>query len=264
MLELSKKSLLKQRFLLFELVKLNLFVQYKQSKFSLFWILFNPFFQIAIWTVLHYAGFLQTGAIRTPYPVYLVSGMVLWWYGFNVYESVSNVYIKNTGMILENKIDVFILVIECVVRQTIFFIIHLLLLLLLCLYYKLPFHASSVLYVLLLLPLLFFNMALGMIFAIWRVLAVDIAFIFDKILFLLFFITPVLYKPSFKGNVWSMLFKLNPYSYLITMPRNALLYDAIPKWYIVVLLSVGALLLFILAKMYFRAWQYKTTEKLLQ
>jgi|694.fasta_scaffold110325_2 ABC-type polysaccharide/polyol phosphate export permease len=254
----------KNRFLIAELLKQNLFTQYKQSKFSLFWIVFNPFFQIIIWSILHLSGFLKIGNVEVPYVIYLVSGITLWWYSFSLYESISNIYIKYTNVILENRFDILVLVVEAIIRQTIFFMIHLAVLFVLCVIYKITFYPIAVLYPFFIVPLILFSVALGLIFATIRVLSVDFAMIFDKIFGLSLFLTPILFKPTFNNTVLKYIIKFNPLSYLITFPRNLLLYGKSPSFFVVIFIVVLSITSIVVAMMYFEKMKYKTIEKLLQ
>jgi len=266
------KSIQTNKFLIVELLKQNLFTQYKQSKFSLFWILFNPFFQIIIWSILHYSGFLSVGSVQIPYLIYLVAGMILWWFGFNIYESVSTIYSKYSGIILENRFDLSVLIIEAILRQLIFFIIHLIVFFLICIYLKFHFQSAAILYPLLLLPLLFFSVTLGLVFAVWRILAVDLAMIFDKVIALLFFITPILYKPTydnpykpnFDNPLISYLIRYNPFTNLILLPRNAIIYGQLPMKLQILMLFIINFVMMYLAFRYFHRMKFKTIEKLLQ
>ena len=258
------QSVNKNKFLIVELLKQNLFTQYKQSKFSLFWIVFNPFFQILIWTILHYSGFLYVGNVQMPYVIYLIAGIVLWWYTYNIYDSVSTLYIKYSGIILENQFDIAVLVIEAWLRQSIFFIIHLVVLLIFSIYFKISFQPLTLVYPILLIPLILFALSLGLIFAVWRILAVDFAMIFDKMINLLFFITPILYKPNFNNQYLKYIIKFNPFSYLITLPRNAMIYGTLPNNIQIILLFVGTSIVFYLSIIYFKRMKFKTIEKILQ
>ncbi len=266
------KSIQTNKFLIVELLKQNLFTQYKQSKFSLFWIIFNPFFQIIIWSILHYSGFLSVGSVQVPYLIYLVAGMILWWFAFNIYESVSTIYSKYSGIILENRFDLSVLIIEAILRQMIFFMIHLIVLFIICIYFKFHFQSASILYPVLLLPLLFFSVALGLVFAVWRILAVDLAMIFDKMMALLFFITPILYKPTydnpykpnFDNPLLSYIIRFNPFTHLILLPRNALIYGELPPIIGILVIYIISFVCMYLALAYFQRMKFKTIEKLLQ
>lgn len=258
------KSLRRNQFLIVELLKQNLFTQYKQSKFSLFWIIFNPFFQIIVWAILHNSGVFQVGDVQLPYIIYLVAGMILWWYAFNVYDSISTIFIKYSGIILENKLDISVFVVEGFIRQSIFFIIHLSVLLALCFYYQIPFHPVALLLPILLLPLVFFSIAIGLIFAIWRILVVDLAMIFDKLVSLIFFITPILYKPAFDNILIKFIVKWNAFSYIIVLPRNAIIYGILPHTSALVILYIATFVFLLGAIYYFDKMKFKTVEKLLQ
>lgn len=258
------KAFQENRFLIGELLKQNLFTQYKQSRFSFFWIVFNPFFQIIVWSVLHFSGFLQVGLVQVPYIIYLVAGIILWWYSFSLYESISTIYTRYTNIILENRFDILVLVWEAIFRQSVFFLIHLSVLFVLCMYYKIHFYSIALLYPFLLIPLLLFSISLGLFFAVFRVLAVDLAMIFDKLVGLLFFVTPILYKATFDHVILKWIVRLNPFSYLIVLPRNVLLYGRILPYQWLAFAFVFSFSSFIVSLWYFKRMQYKTIEKLLQ
>lgn len=248
--------------LIWQLLYVNLIVQYKKSYVSTFWIIFNPLFQVIIWSILHFSGFINPGNVRMPYFLYLISGMTLWWYSFHLYENISNIFLTNAGMILDNQFPKEVLILECIIRQTIYYFFNLIFVIIFMFIYQVHFNWISLLFPIFILPLVIFSTALGMFFSIMRVLALDIAMAFDKLLGLLLFVTPVLYATQVSNPYMQQIIHFNPYSYLITIPRNVLMMGAIENFSLYLLILCISIILLFLSVLFFHKSQYKVVEKI--
>jgi ABC-type polysaccharide/polyol phosphate export permease len=248
--------------LIWQLLNVNLIVQYKKSYVSTFWIVFNPLFQVIIWSILHFSGFVNPGDVKMPYLLYLTSGMTLWWFSFYLYENISTIFISNAGMILDNQFPKEVLIIECIIRQCIYYFFNLLFVILTMILYKVDFSFMSLLLPFFMLPLIFLSVALGMFFSVIRILALDIAMAFDKFLSLVLFFTPVLYAYQSGHPIMKNIIRFNPYSYMITLPRNILILGTCNEYKLFFITLVISIILLILSVAFFHKAENKVVEKI--
>ncbi len=248
--------------LIWQLLQMNLIIQYKKSYISIFWIIFNPLFQVIIWSILHFSGFINPGNVKMPYFLYLTTGMTLWWFGYNLYDNISNIYITNAGMILDNQFPKEVLIIECILRQSIYYFFNLLFVICVMIAYHIPFQFNTLLFPIYLVPLIFFSISLGMFFSVVRILAVDFALAFDKVLSLLLFVTPILYATKVSNPHMAKIIHFNPYSYFITLPRNILLLEGLTGTKPLLIGIVSTTMLLLLSVAFFHKAERKVIEKI--
>lgn len=105
-----------------------------------------------------------------------------------------------------------------ILRFTIPFVINLVVLLL----FGIQFTWVALLFPFTLLPLLALGIGLGLIISLFRVVAVDIAQLFDRGIGFLMFLTPVIYTDEIKIEWLSKIVTYNPLTYLVGFSRDVL------------------------------------------
>ncbi|MGB8520202.1 MAG: hypothetical protein WCD38_08575, partial [Candidatus Tumulicola sp.] len=85
----SLASIVRFRWLLYELVKYDIIQRYRGSIFGFAWTLINPLIFVAIYTLV-FSIYLKTGIKH--FPLYLLSGMVPWiWMSQAISQSVTSI-----------------------------------------------------------------------------------------------------------------------------------------------------------------------------
>jgi lipopolysaccharide transport system permease protein len=72
------RDLLASRELAWRLFLRDLSAQYRQSYLGYLWVLLPPLAQMLVWVFLNAQGILAVGDTPVPYPVYVLTGVVLW------------------------------------------------------------------------------------------------------------------------------------------------------------------------------------------
>jgi len=218
------KGLIKNRKLIFQMVKKDFRNQYLGSFLGLFWAFFRPAIYILVLWIVFAFGFRKGRAGEFPFFLYLMSGMILWSFfagGLNA----------GARSILENKFLVkkilFRLSILPVVKVLSTLIIHLIFIgLFLFVYffhgYFPDIYTIQIFYylfatIVLLLGLAWISSALN-------VFIKDIGQLINVIIQLGFWFTPIFWEISMFPQKLRFILKLNPVYYLVNGYRDSLFY----------------------------------------
>lgn len=245
--------LLRQRWVVYELVKRDLKLRYRGSLLGFFWTLLNPLIFTVIYTIV-FSIFMRVGIER--YPVFLLSGLIPWmWFS----ESISmgtNSLINGGGFIKSSIFPAEILPAVSVLSTMMNFIFALPILLLFLGIFQVDFGLS-----LLFLPILMvlhFILALGilLIFSTYVVFFRDLQYLVSHILLGLFFLTPIMYDLSIVPERFHIILKLNPLTILINSYRRIFFYNEFPEW-----TELGYLFFFSLILLLIGRWVFKNHKE---
>lgn len=251
------------RFFIWQLVKVSITATYKRSFVGISWMFITPIISVIVWILLHGAGIVDPGETSIPYPAFVLLSTSIWSFFIGAYQTVSKVIDSNGRIMVMTRFPHEVLVVERVLVHLINFLIPFLVNIVVLLFFGVRFTALSLLFPLSLLPLLLLGIALGMVVALLRVVAVDISNIVDQALNLLMYLTPIVYSPKIELGWLSRIIDYNPLAYLIGFSRDVLVSGTFfePQGYL--LFSLMSLVLFILALRLFMASETKLLERLI-
>lgn len=210
------------RFLVRQLVKVNLQAEFKRSFLGMSWLLILPLFSVLIWILLNGAGVVNPGATDIPYPAFVLLSTSIWGFFLEIYKGSSNIFVRSGRMLTNTPFPYEALVTEQVVVHLIRFAIPFALNLIVLLFFGVRFTWLALLFPLTLLPLLALGLAIGLVTSLLRIVALDVARIIDEGMRLLMFLTPVVYAPKLQISWLSDIVALNPLTYLVSFSRNIL------------------------------------------
>ena len=202
-------------FFIRQLVRISILKDFKRSYIGLFWLFIVPVLSVISWIMLNGAGIIDPGDSTIPYPAYVLLSTSIWGFFVGIYQSTSNILVGRGNMIVMTCFPHEVLVMEKIwvhfIRFTIPFLINIVALFL----FGVPFTWLALLFPLTLLPLLLLGVGIGLIISLFRVVAVDLARLFDHGMGFLMFLTPVIYTPEIKISWLSKIVAYNPLAYLI-------------------------------------------------
>jgi lipopolysaccharide transport system permease protein len=223
-LALMVRSAVEYRTLIQELIRVELLAQYKKSFLGLFWVIFNPLMTVVVWLLLYFTGVFNPGPTAVPYPAFVILSVSMWQLFVGLFDQISRSLTLSGPMLTQAAFPHEILVVQKTALVLFNFLLPLLASLVVLLVYGSSFSISSLLFLPALLPLILFGIALGMLFSIVEVLAVDFYHVAHRIITgLLIYISPVVYSPQVNSPLLQSLMGFNPLSYLIDTPRALLL-----------------------------------------
>jgi len=228
--------------------------RYKQSFLGLFWVVLNPFFQMLIMSFV-FSNILRLGDLGVPYPVFLYAGLLPWTFFSLSLGSSMDVFNSNASLIKKIYFPRQILVLSTMLAKAFDFFLSSLIFFGLMLFYKVSFSWYILLFIPIYLLHFLFTYALSLILASLNLFYRDIQYLFNLVLTLWFYLTPIIYSVEFFPERYRWIFKINPMSVFINAYRQVLLGGAWPSWSS---LGVGALvtgLLLVIANVIFNKLQ---------
>src|SRR5215216_5821179 len=218
---LDLRELWRYRELVYFLALRDVTVRYKQTALGVAWVLLQPLLAMGIFSIVFGSRGLTTDG--TPYPLFVISGLVPWFYFANATSGASGSVVSNTQLISKVFFPRLVIPLAAVLAGLVDFAIGLLLLLVL-----LPIFGVAFTLELLLLPviaLLIVLTALGV--SVWLsaldVQYRDVRYAIPFLMQVWLFATPVIYAAADVPERWRSILALNPMSGVIEAFRWALL-----------------------------------------
>jgi len=203
--------------------------RYKQSFLGLFWVVLNPFFQMLIMSFV-FSTIMDVGNLGVPYPVYLYAGLLPWTFFSLSLTSSMDVFHSNSSLLKKIYFPRQVLVLSTLFAKAFDFALASFIFFALMLYFKVQFSW----YILLFIPLFalhfLFTYALSLLLASLNLFYRDVQYLFNLLLTLWFYLTPVVYSTDFFPEKYRWVFKLNPMSVFINAYRQVLLSQDWPNW----------------------------------
>jgi lipopolysaccharide transport system permease protein len=220
-------TLVRYRWLLYELVMRDLALRYRGSVLGFAWTLLNPILFMVVYTLV-FSVYLRSGIHA--FPLYLLSGMIPWmWIASAVSQAVTSI-IDGRAYVGKSLLPTELLVLVPVLSNGVNFLITIVLLFPVS--YALGVNAS---WALLFLPLLFaiqLCVTLGISFfvATFNVFFRDLQQLVGYALMAVMFLTPMFYeRASVPANLQFMV-TFSPVAALIAGYQNVFYYGIPPRW----------------------------------
>lgn len=221
-------ELSKSLWFIFQLFRRDFSAMYRQSLIGVSWAFIIPLVSVGTFILLNSSGVLSIGAVDIPYPLFALAGMAFWQiFSIGLLHS-SNSLARAGSMIVQINFSKKSLVIAGFMQMLFPFIVQLAISVALFFAYGLKPTIYWVFIPLLILPLIAFTLALGFIFALLNAVLRDIGNILSIFIMLLMFLTPVLYGQP-KEGLLGIITNYNPLYYLISVPRDILLFGNFPN-----------------------------------
>lgn len=240
------KNAYKYRYLMQEIVRKNVKLQYRNSFLGIFWTMLQPFLTMLVLVFIFTKVFGKASDGVVCYPVYLLTGRLLYeFYTQSTNRAMRS--IRNSASVLKKVyVPKYIYPIANVFSTFITFCISLLVLVLVMGYFLIKnqfnlaypdLHLSPYIF-LSFVPILIlcvFSTGIGLILSVLNVYFKDIEYIYSVITLMLFYVTPVMYslRTLSKSGVHPVVMKvleLNPLYSILEMFRSCVLYCTMWNW----------------------------------
>lgn len=229
-----KNNFMKYRYLLSELVRKDIKLQYRDSVLGVFWTFLQPLLTMIVLSVVFNNLFGRDSSKVVNYPVYLLSGRLLFeFYSHSTKRAMRSIR-SHASIIKKVYVPKYIYPLSSVISTFITSLISLLVLVVVVAFFNIvgihpiPITWHVVFAIIPVFILFFFSLGVGMILATLNVFFKDIENIYDVFCLLLFYVTPIVYHISrlgFDDGSWQLkLIKLNPLYGIIGMFRASILF----------------------------------------
>lgn len=250
-------ALLRYRELVYQLVSRNIKTRYKRSFLGVVWTLLNPLLTMIVLSIVF-----SRLAKMEYYPVYLLSGLVVWNFFSSTTRESMNEMIWSGSLLNRIYVPKSIFVVTAAGTGLVNLGLSLIPLLLICLVLQVPIDPAWVILPFSVLILLIFAMGVSMIISTAAVYFADMLPVYDVILQIWFYASPVLFTIAMLPPRWAWLFRLNPLYYMINLFRMPLLEGIIPPISYWVVASVVAIIAFIIGGVIFSAKSHEYAYRL--
>jgi len=227
-LRLAGAELYLSRHVIWHLFVRDFVAQFRQKILGYFWIVLGPLLGIIPFVFMHRAGILNPGAMEIPYPVFVFIGMGIWGLLISTFSTVSGGLLGNADLVMRTNIPKIALAITGLAGIFYSLIVHVVVLLIVLTIYRLPPSPWALLYPLVVLPMIFLGVGLGLMLAVVGAVARDVTGMATTALSILMYISPVIYKAEFSHPLLQALVTWNPMTYLVDAPRSLFIFGVIP------------------------------------
>ncbi len=254
------RMILRNRNLLFYLVKRNIASKYQGSVLGLLWSFIQPLMMLCIYTYVFSVVFKarwgeDIGSSMGAFAIILFCGMALYTVFSEALTLSSTVIVSNTNLVKKVVFPLGLLPLSQVCASFVQGGIWLLLLFAgaVLVYGNLSW--SMLLLPVILLPFLLFTAGISFFAASLTVYVRDTPYVLNVLLQIFFFLTPIFYPVSavpvsFRKFLW-----FNPLTYMIEQTRMVLLYARIPDWKLICISLAIGIIVFILGFAWFNKTQ---------
>ncbi len=223
----------KYRFLLVELIRKNIKLQYRNSVLGMLWTLIQPLLTMIVLSVVFSGKFGKGSADVVNYSVYLLIGRLMFdFFTLSTKKGMRSIR-SNATIIKKVYVPRYVYPLSNVLSTFVTFVISLVDLVVVILFFNVinkdPVHITwrIVGFIVPIVLMMFISMGISMILATLDVFFRDVEYLYDVFCMLLFYITPVFYTMDtlgIKSMVVTRILKLNPLYGLIEMSRAFILY----------------------------------------
>ncbi|MGB9883262.1 MAG: ABC transporter permease [Microgenomates group bacterium] len=219
--------------------------RYKQSFLGFFWIILNPFFQMLIMSFV-FSKIMLISNLGVPYPLFIYAGLLPWTFLVASLTSSMNVFINDASLIKKIYFPREILVISTILAKLFDFLLSLLIFVAMMVFYKVNFSWFMLLFIPIFLIQLIFVYSLSLVLAAFNLYYRDIQYLFNLVINLWFYLTPIVYSVDFFPEKYRIIFQLNPMSVFINGYRKVLFGGDWPNFHsLTVGLLISSIMLFI-------------------
>lgn len=255
------RELRSNRWLILQLFKRDIFALYRQSFIGLFWAVIIPIISVSTFIVLNRSGVFVFGEIELPYPIYAVLGIAFWQLFSTGLLAASNSLVKAGPMIVKINFSKKSLVLASMGQTLISFAVQLLLTLSLFAYFGVAPRPQIFLIPLFAIPVLAFTLGIGFLLSIINGILRDVGNIISVVMTFLMFLTPVLYPRTCKGLLAAVT-GYNPLYYLVSVPRDVILFGGSDELGIYAAVSVFSILILAACIVIFHVTEARVAERI--
>lgn len=219
--QLNLSELWYYRELLYFLTLRDVKVRYKQTLMGFAWVIIQPLGTMLIFTLI-FNRFVRLDAGPLPYPLFALSGLLLWLFFANAVTNSTNSLISNTNLITKVYFPRMFIPAASVGAGLVDLSVAFLLLVVMVIYYGLTFTLNLLLLPVVILLMTLLALGVGLLSAALTVKYRDLRHALPFIIQLWMFASPVIYPVSVVPHRWKWLLTVNPVAGIIEGFRAAL------------------------------------------
>lgn len=221
-------NLIKDRNLILQLAKNDFKVKYLGSYLGVFWAFINPIILILIYWFVFQIGFRSTPVENVPFVLWLVAGIVPWFFVSEAIAVGTNSILDNSYLVKKVVFRVSLLPIIKLLSSLFIHIIFLVAAVILFLVYGYSFDIYYIQIFYFLIASVIFVYGITLITSSLAIFSKDVGQIVSVFLQFGFWLTPIFWSFTIVPPSIQFWFKLNPVYYLVEGYRNVFIYK---RWF---------------------------------
>ncbi len=243
-------EIVRHRELIYFLALRDIQIRYKQTLLGVAWVLFQPLVA-SLLVAFVFGSFVRFDGVTVPYPVYILSGMVMWLFVFTAVTMTSNVFVGNTNLVTKVYFPRLIFPVATTLACLTDLLISLPIMLILMAYFGVAFFWQMLLTPIAIAMLFLLASVVGIVFSALNVRFRDVKFAMPFFLQIWMLASPIFYPVSFVPEKWRLLWAVNPLVGTLDLWR-ATLFGNSPDWQVIAVSSGSLLVLTIISIAIFR------------
>ena len=208
-LNLDLKDLWTHRELLYFLTLRDVKVRYKQTAIGVLWAVLQPVLTTAIFTVI-FSQFARFDSLQVPYPLFALSGLLLWLFVNTSITTASNSLTGNANLVTKIFFPRLIVPLAATLSGLIDLALGFLLLVGLMIYYGVGLSWQILFAPVFIVLTVTLALSFGTLFSALNVRFRDVKFALPFALQIWMFLSPVFYPSGVLSEKWRVLFAFNP------------------------------------------------------
>jgi lipopolysaccharide transport system permease protein len=225
-------------------------VKYKQTSLGVLWVILQPLIMTFLFSVFFKSLHSTTSVV--PYPVFVLSGLVIWTMFSSAIMNAGNSMVSNSNIIKKIYFPRLIIPVSSILTSLFDMLFGVIILVGTIFYYNVSLSYSCIwLWPLAILVSVFSALGLGTFLAALNVKYRDFRYIIPFLIQAMLFLSPVIYSEATSNSLLNFLLQLNPISAGIELFRASFLnYD--PHWSTIRISLCSNFVLLFLGIFYFR------------
>lgn len=240
-LDLDLKDLWIYRELLYFLTLRDIKVRYKQTAIGVLWAILQPILTTAIFTVI-FSQFARFDSLQIPYPLFALSGLLLWLFTNTSITTASNSLVGNSNLVTKIYFPRLIVPLAATFSGSVDFALGLVLLAVFMIYYGVGLTWQIIFAPVFIVLTIALALSLGTLFAALNVRFRDVKFALPFALQIWMFVSPIFYPASVLSEKWRVVFAFNPLTGILEGFRAAL-FGGQFDWFVI---AVSVVIIFVL------------------
>lgn len=242
-------------------VRRGITTRYSQTSVGLLWAILQPILSSLVYIVV-FSLIVRVSTDPVPYPVFIITSLVLWTYFTRIVFSSASSVIANLDIITRVQFPREFLPLGVLIESLIDLLFGLVIVVVLFLIYQQPITPY-----LLITPFIFlvhtaFSLGLGFFFAGMATLVRDLFQVLPILLQLLLYISPVLYPLNLVPEGVQSLYALNPLAVLFAAYQETILFGQFTLLPQMLVMTVVALLTLIGGYLFFKRMEWRFADTL--
>lgn len=226
-------SFVRNRQLIFQLVKRDILSRYKGSGFGITWSVLNPMLMLAVYTfffsVVFKARWSEADG-KGSFAIILFVGLIAHGFFAEVFNRSPTIILSNVNYIKKVVFPIEILIWVAIGSALFNMTISLIILLIAQIILNQSIPITALYFPIIIIPLILVTLGLAWFLSALAVYARDIGQMTGVVTSVLMFMSPIFYPVSALSPKYQVWMQVNPLTFIIEESRNALIFGVAPSW----------------------------------